>query len=156
MRDGHLNKCKTCARSDVRIGKIRRACLVCEKPFLAHATEIRRGGGKLCSRSCYYEWQRRTAKKGEDHHSWKGDRVGNAALHDWVRKLLGVPQKCEKCGTDRAKFYDWANKSGLYMRDVSDWIRLCRKCHNRYDYAERTSKLRASVRRRYGWNVGSS
>jgi len=27
----------------------------------------------------------------------------------------------------------WANKSGEYLRDKDDWIRLCCKCHKKYD-----------------------
>ena len=68
-------------------------------------------------------------RTGENSPTWKGDKVGYGALHDWVASVLGRPSKCEDCGTESAKRFDWANKSGRYLRDVSDWERLCRRCH---------------------------
>lgn len=62
----------------------------------------------------------------------KGDAVGYSALHDWVERVLGKPNKCEHCGvTD--KRMEWANKSHEYKRVKDDWIRLCKKCHVKYD-----------------------
>lgn len=70
---------------------------------------------------------------GERASNWKGDKVGYNGLHTWVRKTLGTPKKCEECGTEEAKLYDWANVSRKYRREVTDWKRLCRKCHIIYD-----------------------
>ncbi len=70
---------------------------------------------------------------GEKNFNWKGDKAGHHSFHTWVRTRLGTPKKCEHCGTTDAKFFDWANKSGEYKRDLNDWIRLCRKCHRQYD-----------------------
>ena len=69
----------------------------------------------------------------EKHHNWKGNAVGKVALHDWVRSRRGTPSKCEHCGTTTAKRFEWANKSHEYKRDLSDWIRLCKKCHVKFD-----------------------
>lgn len=71
----------------------------------------------------------------ENHHNWKGDDVGYLGLHKWVYRKLGQPNKCGYCGKDglNAQRIHWANKSGKYKRDISDWIRLCRKCHAEYD-----------------------
>lgn len=73
------------------------------------------------------------AKRGNKNRLWKGDKVGYVGLHQWVRRELGTPMQCEKCGTVDRRFYDWANKSGKYKRDTSDWIRLCRPCHRAHD-----------------------
>ena len=71
---------------------------------------------------------------GDKNSSWKGDAVGNTALHHWVRKQLGKPSNCEHCGlNDKKRMYHWANKSRMYRRDLSDWLRLCVPCHKRYD-----------------------
>ena len=69
------------------------------------------------------------------NHNWKGDKVGYYGLHNWVRRQLGSPNKCEHCGVDnlRPRQYHWANKSRTYLRDVNDWLRLCVKCHKAYD-----------------------
>lgn len=69
----------------------------------------------------------------EKHPNWKGDIVGTSALHAWVARKLGKPQKCELCGTTEKRYYDWANKSHRYERNLSDWMRLCRPCHRKYD-----------------------
>lgn len=64
---------------------------------------------------------------------WKGDKVGYMGLHRWVRMHLGKPSICEHCGNKDARKYEWANKSGKYLRDLTDWLRLCKPCHKKYD-----------------------
>jgi hypothetical protein len=70
---------------------------------------------------------------------WKGDEVGYSGLHMWVRGKLGAhPKFCEFCGimgkqNGRSWSIQWANKSGLYKRNISDWLHLCIKCHHSYD-----------------------
>ena len=73
--------------------------------------------------------------------NWKGEDVGYAGLHIWVRKYLGLrPRKCEQCGVKGRKrdkgggwTIEFANKSGLYKRDLKDWLILCRTCHRVHD-----------------------
>lgn len=72
-------------------------------------------------------------KRGEKSNNWKGDSVGYGGLHDWIKKSLGEPSNCEECGDNEQKRYEWANISGEYKRDFSDWIRLCVKCHRKKD-----------------------
>lgn len=50
-------------------------------------------------------------------------------LHYWVEKQLGKPSTCWDCGSRDRKRYAWANVSGKYRKDVSDWKRLCYSCH---------------------------
>lgn len=71
--------------------------------------------------------------KGPDNAGWKGDQVGYFALHAWLKRERGRPSKCEQCGTKSAKRYEWANTSGRYLRDFSDWRRLCVSCHRKQD-----------------------
>ncbi len=54
-------------------------------------------------------------------------------LHEWVKKELGRPNKCEHCGTEDG-LIEWANKSNQYLHTLSDWLRLCRSCHMKYDW----------------------
>ena len=72
---------------------------------------------------------------GEKQWKWKGDKVSYSALHHWVRRHLGTPKHCAICRNDnlRHKQYHWANVSKAYKRELSDWIRLCVKCHSNYD-----------------------
>jgi len=66
---------------------------------------------------------------------WKGDRVGYVGLHMWVYKKLGKPDTCEFCEKTglSGKQINWANRSGDYKRDLTDWLRLCASCHAKYD-----------------------
>ena len=57
---------------------------------------------------------------------------GFNSLHYQIEKQLGKPQKCEHCGTTEGRM-EWANKSHEYKQDLSDWLRLCRKCHRKHD-----------------------
>lgn len=72
---------------------------------------------------------------GIKHFLWKGDKVGYYALHQWVAKWRGKSDICEHCGRSGLSGHQihWANKSGNYLRDLSDWIRLCVSCHKKYD-----------------------
>ncbi len=100
---------------------------------------------KYCSKKCtpkfekgrdawnkgiYYEQIR-----GEKHHAWKSNNVSYRALHRWVEGQMGRPTTCWFCGKGnlKGKAIHWANKSGEYRRDLSDWLRLCKKCHMKYD-----------------------
>ena len=51
------------------------------------------------------------------------------ALHLWVERQLGKPNKCVECGSTESKRYHWANISGAYHKELSDWRRLCVRCH---------------------------
>lgn len=57
------------------------------------------------------------------------------AVHKWIVAYLGRPATCENCGGTAKQ---WANLSGQYKRERSDWKRLCVKCHKNMD---RTSNL---------------
>jgi hypothetical protein len=81
---------------------------------------------------------------GENNPSFKGDEAGYGAIHAWVRRRKLKPALCEKCGLVPPR--DLANKSGKYLRDLSDWDYLCRKCH--MDSDNRNSQLRVSGKSR--------
>lgn len=72
---------------------------------------------------------------GEKQWNWKGDDVGYSGIHSWVKKNLGKPTKCEYCGKDglTGRQIGWANKYHTYKRNLNDWLRLCVKCHCKYD-----------------------
>lgn len=91
----------------------------------------------------------REARKGkfgdEKHPGWKGDEAGYRAIHQWIQRKLGFPRKCEKCGKVKTKGHGihWANKSRKYKRIKSDWIRLCAKCHGKYDTGHKKLKTKS-------------
>ena len=55
--------------------------------------------------------------------------------HRWIIKIKGKPSKCEHCGKKglKGKKIHWANKRHEYKTKLSDWLRLCAKCHVYYD-----------------------
>ena len=65
--------------------------------------------------------------------NWKGDNIGYAGLHTWVRRTLGTPQTCVFCHKFGKRKYHWSNISGKYKRRVDDWQRLCVPCHSKFD-----------------------
>jgi len=75
----------------------------------------------------------RISKIANKNPNWKGEKVGYAALHNWIERHYGKPKKCSHCGTEVAKKYEWANISGKYVRDIKDFIRLCDRCHKVFD-----------------------
>jgi len=115
-------------------GKLYSKCRICRKRFKAdNPARIRIGRGKYCSRLCHGKAISKII--GKNHQNWKGDKIGYYGLHNWVRKHLGIPRFCEHCGNRKLRHrqYHWANKSRKYLRKLSDWIRLCAKCHSKYD-----------------------
>ena len=105
-------------------------CAICPIEFWAVKSKLDKGWSKYCSRKC-----RGISESGMKHHNWKGDKVGYVGLHSWVVKHFGKPDTCEHCGTAglSGRKINWANKSHKYLRDLSDWLRLCVSCHKKYD-----------------------
>ena len=68
---------------------------------------------------------------GSNNPNWKGNKVGYGGLHEWVKKRLLKPKLCQFCKEE--KKLDLANKSQKYLRDLTDWLWLCRKCHVEQD-----------------------
>lgn len=65
--------------------------------------------------------------------TWKGESASLKAKHQWVSLWKGKPTMCEFCGTTTAKKFEWANVDHKYRRVLDDYIRLCTRCHRRYD-----------------------
>lgn len=55
------------------------------------------------------------------------------SLHSWIRRHYGKAKKCVKCKRKGLPKYEWANISGEYKRDISDYMELCQSCHRRKD-----------------------
>lgn len=109
-------------------------------------------GAKYHSRECYWNhkhdepWNKGTkglikVNSGSLGHSktkWNGTIQEYKALHYWIGKYLGKPEVCSNCGNIvTGKKIHWANKSGKYKKDSSDWIRLCAKCHYKFDNVDK-------------------
>lgn len=69
-------------------------------------------------------------KYGKEHPRYVEAPTYNA-LHSYVHRRLIKPNACEHCKEDKP--LDLANKSQKYLRDLDDWLWLCRSCHSKYD-----------------------
>lgn len=72
----------------------------------------------------------------EKHWNWKGDKAGYGAIHGFINRAKGKPNKCDNPNCEgKSKVFEWANINGhKYTRNIEDYIRLCRSCHRRMDY----------------------
>lgn len=69
-------------------------------------------------------------------------------IHKRITRKFGKLSYCEDCKREDLKIYHWANLSGRYLVDRSDWRRLCPKCHMRMDKPNEQGKIYAqSIRR---------
>jgi len=57
------------------------------------------------------------------------------AMHVWVKKHKGRPEKCSICGKLNKKRgqVHWANKDHKYARNLEDYVAMCPKCHKKWD-----------------------
>lgn len=83
-----------------------------------------------------------TAQRNERGNNWKGDDVGYVGLHDWMSKNKPRTGICEHCGDvptvrGRTVGTEFANVSGEYRRDITDFIELCIPCHRKFDSPRR-------------------
>lgn len=142
----------------IRTGK-KVPCKICGEMVYRKGYLLKKFDKFYCSKECKgkdtYISQKgipRPWLEGENNPAWKGDDVGYFALHEWVKRTLGTPQKCEHCETVSAKRFEWANISRKYKRDVKDWKRLCSKCHAKYD--ERGKKMKKTRKERF-WSTNN-
>lgn len=112
-------------------------CLYCKGTFVVKTK--RQQKYKFCSKRCGLtflnktEKHKRSAPKGNRCWNWKGNKIGYWGVHCWLRRKYGKPNFCKICKSTTEKKYVWANISGKYKRDIKDYIRLCDKCHKKYD-----------------------
>lgn len=80
-------------------------------------------------------------KKEKLSPSWKGENATYNAKHRWIQSNWQKTGFCELCDKERLPRKGtrlkwgthWANKSGEYRRDRTDWYELCPKCHKSFD-----------------------
>jgi len=76
--------------------------------------------------------------KGSRNPFWKGQKVQYRALHTWINNHYGKANMCENKDCRKiSTYYEWANKTGIYDRDINNWIKLCKSCHMFMDNKKR-------------------
>lgn len=74
-------------------------------------------------------------KIGPLNPAWLGDEAKYQAKHMWIRRNYGKADRCENqaCTYKNPKTFHWANLSGEYQRERSDYVMLCPSCHKKMD-----------------------
>lgn len=54
-----------------------------------------------------------------------------SSIHYWIKKRKPKSDICEIC--KKKKITELANKSGNYLKDINDYMWLCKICHRKYD-----------------------
>lgn len=88
--------------------------------------------------------------KNNGNPEWKGDDVGKDAVHQWIKRRLPKPDKCQKCGLIPP--YDLACVTGIYNRDFKNWQYWCRKCHMTDDGRMEKLKIYAKTAAKKRWS----
>ena len=87
------------------------------------------------------------SKRGNKNSNWSGNKVEYNGLHKWINRNFGYAKECHFCKKqgEKTKFgrwnISWANISGEYKRDISDFIGLCVKCHLGWDSLKRRGSI---------------
>lgn len=99
-------------------------------------THIQTNTGRTHFKKGYTPWHKGkedVLPHGEKHHNWKGNKVSYFALHMWIKRNFGKPFFCFNCYSWNEKKYHWANISGKYTRELSNYVSLCVPCHKKFD-----------------------
>ncbi len=104
-------------------------------------------GAKVQNVMARYDIPTRRAIKrdqwGENNSSWRGDDATYKSLHHRLYRIHGTPSECDWCDQREGRF-EWANLTGHYT-DLTDYVRLCVKCHRRYDAKRRRETGRRTM-----------
>ena len=114
-----IKKCPKCGI------KIKRNSITCRKHVDYSKTRNTRTKRLVASNKKHIE---------KNHYCWKGDNVGYSALHKWLRKKFGKPDRCQNALCDgKSNCYEWSNITGIYNRNIKNYVMLCKGCHVRLD-----------------------
>lgn len=128
--------------------RVKMICKICGKPF--EVKYSRKNRAKYCSQKCQHislkgkpSWNKGISYcAGDKHPLWQGDKAGRFAVHRWIDRHKGKPEKCLHCETtSKEKRLNWANKDHKYHRSLDDFIPLCVSCHHKYDIKHNGYKL---------------
>lgn len=64
-------------------------------------------------------------------HASQNADLSNASVREkWFNSNYGSSMYCElNAKHQHTRRYHWVNKSGNYIRDRDDWIRVCKDCY---------------------------
>lgn len=82
-------------------------------------------------------------KKGVASPLYKKTGFAYSTVHSWLIRTYGKATYCSNDKAHVSKRFDWANISGEYKRDISDYKPLCIACHHALDniYSKRPKDM---------------
>lgn len=100
-------------------------------------------------------------KLGNKNPQWKGNKVKYRSLHQWIVNNYGKANKCSNhdCKIKKPKKFHWANISGKYRREITDYRPLCASCHLKSHYKDGTHSRLSHLKRKrdkYGRFIGDT
>lgn len=127
-------------RGMIRKPSTTRICQQCGNEFVKpYECEWKRWSKrKFCSKPCADIGKIRKApstafKKGTIPSNFKQDGYGYQAVHAWLTRHFPKKGICEECL--KVSKTQYANITGKYLRDRSDYQELCYSCHSKIDRA---------------------
>jgi len=102
-------------------------CQSCQRESKEYASRIILNRGKFCSKQCmiYYKFNPKS-------FYYKGG--GYSGTHKWLVRKYGKADRCQNRDClGISKIYEWANLDDKYLRDITTWAKLCKKCHHLMD-----------------------
>jgi hypothetical protein len=118
---------KITGKNNSRYSRVEKRCQVCGKLFIVK--RYRQNTANYCSQKCSHKGR-----------LLPDNLIDYNSLHKWVVRHLGAPKRCSKCNfmSNNSRQFQWSNISHEYKRDLSDWQRLCVRCHHLYDRKGKT------------------
>lgn len=125
---------KYCSVECSKIGRnkrVKKKCIYCGEIFYSFRNKSEER--KYCSIKCSG-----LGNRGNKNYLWKGENASYRTQHKWIGRRVGKADHCELCGLDsipvgKKRYFQWANISGEYKRDINDYIQLCLLCHKKFD-----------------------
>lgn len=96
---------------------------------------------------CGFQKGKRKWGKGEEHYNWKGKNIKYFGLHKWIRRELGNATRCDNrkdkilsfpCSRKSMTFQHAKLKGYRYVKNLKNFIQLCKSCHTKYDKKTKT------------------
>ena len=85
---------------------------------------------------------------GDKNPAWKGNKglYAYTNLHKHLRRIHGHALLCrnENC-SGNSKVFGWANITGTYSTDISNFTELCKSCHTNFDRYKKPLKLNENI-----------
>lgn len=140
-KKGVYLECKRCGNTYYVSRYREKSSIFCSRSCLAKSKVVTQETKEKLKKSLLGVNTWTKTRFGNKSSAWKGDSACLMAKHSFISRTKGTPSKCEHCGTENEKWYDWANIDHKYSRNLEDYIRLCRKCHRKYDYDNHLSNI---------------